>query len=57
MSEGLKIQNSNEDPIKILLDKYPRIIILKAVFNLLDSNETVNLESLESEIIKLLTKK
>ncbi|CEP78950.1 hypothetical protein [Defluviitoga tunisiensis] len=57
MSEGLKLQNSQEDPIKILIDKYPKIIIIKAVFNLLDTQENINLENLENEIIRLLTKK
>ena len=57
MSEGLKIHNSQEDPIKILTDKYPKIIIIKAVFNLQDTQENVNLENLENEIIRLLSKK
>ena len=57
MSEGLKLQNSQGRSIKILIDKYPKIIIVKAVLNLLDTQENVNLENLENEINRITYKK
>ncbi|PNS00568.1 hypothetical protein X928_05000 [Petrotoga miotherma DSM 10691] len=54
MSNNVESIKSQDDPVKTLIRKYPRIIVLKAVFNLLDNEEKIDLESLENEVVKLL---
>lgn len=49
-------RNYEKDPIQILIKKYPRIIVLKALFRLLDNNEPLNLVNMEEEVVKVLKK-
>ncbi|WP_158526101.1 hypothetical protein [Petrotoga sp. 9PW.55.5.1] len=54
MSIKTEKTSSQDDPVKILIKKYPRIIILRAVFNLLEKEVELDLENLEKEAVRLL---
>ncbi|SHE97580.1 hypothetical protein SAMN02745164_01532 [Marinitoga hydrogenitolerans DSM 16785] len=45
---------NNLDPIKITLNKYPRVLVLKAAFETLKEGNKVTLVELEKKIIFLL---
>ncbi|GAB6189925.1 hypothetical protein JCM30566_16670 [Marinitoga arctica] len=45
---------NNSDPVKIILNKYPRVLVLKAVFETLKEGHKVTLIELEKKIVFLL---
>lgn len=45
---------NNVDPIKITLNKYPRMLVIKAAFETLKEGNRVTLVELERKIILLL---
>ncbi|WP_129409546.1 hypothetical protein [Marinitoga lauensis] len=45
---------NNTDPIKITLNKYPRVLVLKAAFETLKEGNKVTLVELERKIVLFL---
>lgn len=45
---------NNNDPVKIILNKYPRFLVLKAAFETLKEGNKVTLFELEKKIVFLL---
>lgn len=50
MSSG--VRSYELDPIRILIAKYPRLVIIKAAFNLFKEHKSLSLSSLERFIKK-----
>jgi uncharacterized ubiquitin-like protein YukD len=46
-----------KDPIKEMLVKYPRILVIKAALKILKDGNKIDRERIEKTIVKIMTKK
>ncbi|MDI3472335.1 MAG: hypothetical protein PWQ20_788 [Thermotogaceae bacterium] len=51
-SSNVKIQ----DPVRVLVSRYPRLIIIKAAFTLLHLGKELNYSNMESMIVTIIKK-
>lgn len=46
-----------KDPVKEMLGKYPRILVIKAALKILKDGNKIDRERIEKTIVKIMTKK
>jgi len=51
-SSNLRIQ----DPVRVLISRYPRLVIIKAAFSLLHLGKELNYSNMESMIVNIIKK-
>ncbi len=48
------MSKKEKDPVRVLSVKYPRVLVIKAMVEMLKKKEEVSVERLEKEIISLI---